>query len=69
MTTYTVIGYYAHDDSLQVTGVIEGEHLVTGGEEEYCQPWATHVEAPDAAAAEAVARAEMAALNEGSPES
>jgi hypothetical protein len=61
--TYTVIGYYAEDDSVQVTGVIEGDHDVTGGDDEYCQPWATVVEADHVLAAEAAARVEMTAAN------
>lgn len=63
MAKYTVIGYYADDDSLQVTGVIEGEHVVHGGEGEYCQPWATVVEADDYDHAEPLARADMASEN------
>lgn len=61
--TYTVIGYYAEDDSVQVAGVVAGDHEVTGGNHEHCQPWATAVEADDVLAAEAVARAETNAVN------
>lgn len=63
-TTYTVIGYYADDDSIQITGVIEGDHEVAGGDDEYCQPWATVVEATDVYTAEALARADMEAEND-----
>ena len=61
--TYTVIGYYAEDGSVQVTGVIEGEHPVVGGEGEFRQPWATFVKADSPGAAEAAARTEMAEAN------
>jgi hypothetical protein len=61
--TYTVIGYYAEDDSVQVAGVVDGDHEVTGGDDEHCQPWATVVEADDVLAAQAAARAEMTAAN------
>lgn len=62
--TYTVIGYYAEDDSVQVAGVVDGDHEVIGGNDEHCQPWATVVEADDLLAAEAIARAEMTAAND-----
>lgn len=68
MAQFTVIGYYADDDSPQVTGVVEGIHAVTGGDTEQCQPWATHVDAADPEAAEALARSEMDAQNDPNDE-
>lgn len=53
--SYTVIGAWIDDEPVPF-GVIEGEHQVSGGDD---QPWATSVEAVDAAAAEQLAVDQM----------
>ena len=56
---YTVVGFYDDSDTPQVAGVIEGEHMVSGGEDSGYQPWALHVDADDETGAEAVGLAEI----------
>lgn len=57
--TWTVIGFWDGDEAVPV-GVVAGEHQVTGGDGCSTEgPWATSVQAPNAAGAEAAAVAEM----------